>query len=113
MGGIVTVLLHVSFDSLATEKDPVTGAEESRVALYAQVRAADGPALDHTYAVLELPRGARATGNFTYHLTFRLEPGEYLAEASVSDMAGGGQVSTAKELTVPAAAAAKRVRTGS
>ena len=70
------------------------------------MRGSDGPALDHTYTVLELPRGAREAGDFTYDLTFRLDPGEYLAEASVSDLVGGGQVSVAKELTVPAAAAA-------
>ena len=100
-GGITTLVLHLSMDGLAIEKDRESGSETSRVALYAQVRSSDGPALEHTYTVLEFPRGVPGVGDFTYDLGFRLDPGEYLAEASVSDLVGGGKVSVAKELTVP------------
>jgi hypothetical protein len=104
-GGSVAVRLHLSRAGLVTEEGRGK-SRQCRVALYVQVRGPEGLVLDHTYAILELPVGSVKDDSFTYNLTFRLGPGEYLAEASVSDLIGGGQVSVAEKLTVPVAAAA-------
>jgi VWFA-related protein len=98
--GRVHARLSVPLSELGTEEDEETGARTSRVAVFARLLDSEGQSTADSYRILEIPRGGEASRQFVHGLVFRVVPGRYIVQVSVSDLVGGGVATDAVVLDV-------------
>jgi len=99
--GSVRARLSVPLNDLETEEDDETGARTSRLAVFARLLDPGGESMADYYRILEIPRGRELSGQFVHPLAFRVRPGRYLAQVSVSDLVGSGVATATTVLTAP------------
>lgn len=98
-GGGIGVVLSVDLSNVAPERDRRFESEFNRLAIYARVRAAEGPVFDDDYRIVEVPPSLEGPHLFKHTIVFSTPPpGDYVVEVSVSDLVGHGQASVAAHL---------------